>query len=235
MIITKSVSAPHAKLIGIIGDKMQLITICGHTFVDELNTEAVVIDLGANRGVFSKGIMDKYDCTVEAYEPSRLLCDNQSTEISNQYSKFAFHQKAVWSKDKTMVLTDFCDKNGGTSGVANTLMEHKSDTRHDGRYLREKYQVQCEDINKILKNHEKVDILKVDIEGSEFEVLASVTDENLKKCKQVCVEFHLFCQAEYKLNITNEDLLTVINRMNNLGFKHLKTNNKHPDYLFYRE
>ena len=176
-----------------------LITICGHTFDNRLTPESIVLDLGANRGLFSKGILDRYNCTVIAYEPSRLLCNGPLQEISQDYPRFMFLQKAVWSEDKSMTLTDFCDKNGNTSGVANTLMEHKTDMRRDGRYLREKYEVQCESINKILKKYVKVDILKVDIEGSEFEVLTKISDENLKKCNQICVEFHLFCQAEYDL------------------------------------
>jgi len=216
-------------------DTKKLVTICGHTFYNKPDSDSLVIDLGANRGIFSEGIIEKYDCTVIAYEPSRLLCDKQLKGLAERYSNFSYEQKAVWSEDSTMTLSDFCDKNGNTSGVANTLMSHKKDKRRDGRYIREKYEVQCEGINKLLKNHEKVDILKVDIEGSEFEVLAKASDESLKKCNQICVEFHLFCQAEYELNITNEDLKTIVRRIESLGFKSLKTNSKHPDYLFYKD
>ena len=214
---------------------MNLITICGHTFIDKLNSESVVFDLGANRGVFSKGILDKYNCTVIAYEPSRLLCENELSQIDATNEKFSFYQNAVWSTEKTLTLTDFCDKNGGTSGVANSIIPHKSDTRRDGRFVREKYEVRCESINNILKKYEKVDILKVDIEGSEIEVLTAISDDNIRKCTQVCVEFHLFCQNEYMIKITQEDLKRVIDRMHKLGFSSKKTNNKHPDFLFYRE
>ena len=37
-------------------------TICGHTFDENnLNSTSLVIDLGANRGFFSKDIIEKYN------------------------------------------------------------------------------------------------------------------------------------------------------------------------------
>jgi len=214
---------------------MDLISICGHTFIDRLDGNSVVVDLGANRGVFSKGILDRYNCKVDAYEPSRLLCSNELTNLKKQYSNFSFKQNAVWSKGKTMTLSDFYDDNGNTSGVANSLLPHKRDQRHDGRYIREKYDVKCKSINNILKKYEKIDILKIDIEGSEIEVLNSALDQNLNKCDQVCVEFHLFCQHEYATKITIDDLMNIVKKMENIGFESRKTNSKHPDYLFYKK
>jgi hypothetical protein len=39
------------------------------------------------------------------------------------------------------------------------------------------------------KNHSKVDLLKLDIEGSEYEVLKYILDKNIK-VNQIVVEFH---------------------------------------------
>ena len=214
---------------------MNLITICGHTFdQDRINSESLILDLGANRGVFSKGVMDRFGCTVVAYEPSRLLCEGQLTELKQQYERFSFHPNAVWSERKTLTLSDFCDKEGGTSGVANSIIPHKSDTRKDGRYVREKYEVECLSLEEILDPYDKIDLLKVDIEGSEIEVLNKISERNITKCDQVCVEFHLFCQGEYSIKITADDLDAIISKMERLGFQATKTNHKHPEFLFYK-
>tara|TARA_Y100000593_G_scaffold94300_1_gene192735 strand:+ start:2059 stop:2703 length:645 start_codon:yes stop_codon:yes gene_type:complete len=214
---------------------MDLITICGHTFdQDRINSESLILDLGANRGVFSKGVMDRFDCTVVAYEPSRLLCENQLKELSDGYEKFSFYPNAIWSEKKTLMLSDFSDKEGGTSGVANSVIPHKRDTRKDGRYIRDKYEVECVSLEEVLNSYDKVDLLKVDIEGSEIEVLTKISEDNLKKCNQICVEFHLFCQGEYAIKITEADLESIISKMQNLGFESKKTNYKHPDFLFYK-
>tara|TARA_R100000008_G_C3576433_1_gene165590 strand:- start:1053 stop:1697 length:645 start_codon:yes stop_codon:yes gene_type:complete len=214
---------------------MNLNTVCGHTFIsDRINSESVVLDLGANRGIFSEGMLKQYDCTVVAYEPSRLLCEKSLKELSSEYEKFSFNQNAIWSEEKTLTLMDFFDDNGNTSGVANSIIPHKSDNRRDGRNLRERYDVQCLSIDKVIEPYEKIDLLKIDIEGSEIEVLTKISENIIKKCDQVCVEFHLFCQHEYSIKITNDDIKKIIERMKGFGFSEMKTNFKHPDFLFYR-
>ena len=43
-------------------------TICGHTFDENnLNSNSLVIDLGANRGFFSKDIIENYYSQIEIY------------------------------------------------------------------------------------------------------------------------------------------------------------------------
>ena len=80
----------------------------------------------------------------------------------------------------------------------------------------------------------KIDFLKIDIEGSELEVIYS-TDENLlSKCEQICLEFHLFCSGEYDFTYNEESIKNIIKKLSNIGFKNEKTNNKHPDYRFYK-
>ena len=211
---------------------MNLITICGHTFdQNKINSESLVLDLGANRGVFSKGLLDKFGCTVIAYEPSHLLCENELKELNNKYERFTFHPNAIWSEKKTLVLSDFSDKEGGISGVANSIIPHKSDTRKDGRYIRDRYEVECISLDTVLSPHDKVDLLKIDIEGSEIEVLTKISEDNIRKCDQVCVEFHLFCQGEYAIKITQADLDSIISRMQSLGFKSKKNKSKTSGFL----
>ncbi len=39
--------------------------ICNHTFVPRLiNADSIVLDLGANRGEFSHGIIERFGCRV---------------------------------------------------------------------------------------------------------------------------------------------------------------------------
>jgi FkbM family methyltransferase len=213
---------------------MKLNMICGHTFIPErINSESIILDLGANRGKFSKGILDTYGCTVVAYEPSLLLCENELTQLSNDYERFSFNQNAVWSERKKMVLADYYDSNKNTSGVANSLLSVNTEIRRDGRFIRDRYEVECLSLDEILEAYEKIDILKIDVEGSEIELLTKTSEEQIKKCNQICVEFHLFCQGDLDITITNEDLEKIKSRLQSLGFDNIKTNQKHPDYLFY--
>ena len=210
--------------------------VCGHTFDDKnLNSDSIVIDLGANRGFFSQEIIENYNSKVIAYEPSKHLCNNELETLKNKYSeKFTFYNKGVCSSEKMMTLSDFDDRGDGFSGVANSILPHKNNVRHDGRKLIQEYEVECVTLNSILENIEKIDLLKIDIEGSELEVL-SATDENLlNRCEQICLEFHLFCSGEYDFTYNDESVKNIIKKLTNLGFKNEKTNNKHPDYRFYK-
>ena len=211
-------------------------TICGHTFDENnLNSNSLVIDLGANRGFFSKDIIEKYDSNIIAYEPSKHLCENELINLKNKYpDKFVFYNKGVWSSKKTMTLSDFDDRGDGFSGVANTILPHKNYVRQDGRKLVQTYEVECDTLNDILSEVEQVDLLKIDIEGSELEVLGNTENELLSKCKQICLEFHLFCKDEYDFNYNEDSVNNIIKKLLSLGFKHEKTNNKHPDYRFYK-
>ena len=67
--------------------------VCGHTFDDKnLNSDSIVIDLGANRGFFSQEIIENYNSKVIAYEPSKHLCNNELETLKNKYSeKFTFY------------------------------------------------------------------------------------------------------------------------------------------------
>ena len=212
-------------------------TICGHTFDEsKLDSNSNVIDLGANRGFFSKEIIENYGCNVLGYEPSRHLCQNELTELKDKYNnKFNFFNNAIWSSKKMMTLSDFDDRNGNSaSGVANSILPRKNDSLKDGRKLVQEYQVECITLESILDMFETIDLLKVDIEGSELEVIKSTSEESLSKCKQICLEFHLFCSSEYDFDYNGDDVSKIIKKLNDIGFKSEKTNNNHPDYRFYK-
>ena len=61
-------------------------------------------------------------------------------------------------------------------------------------------------------NHEKIDLLKMDIEGSEYEVIDSIIHIP-DTVRQFCVEFHHFCT-----NKTIEDTKNCILKIKSLGF-----------------
>jgi len=60
---------------------------------------------------------------------------------------------------------------------------------------------------------DKIDFLKVDIEGAEHEVFKGISDENLKKVRTIAMEYHNSHRGY------NEELRTnFITRLNKLGF-----------------
>jgi hypothetical protein len=62
-----------------------------------------------------------------------------------------------------------------------------------------------------------IDLLKIDIEGAEYDLLLNSSDSELLKFKQITVEFHDFLDSKYK-----EKNKLIEKRMIDLGFDVLK-------------
>jgi len=62
----------------------------------------------------------------------------------------------------------------------------------------EKKEIQTICIYKLLDMFDYIDILKIDIEGSEYDILEKIDIESLKKVRQITVEFHDFVDPSLK-------------------------------------
>lgn len=207
---------------------MKIINISGHRFFDTLNNKSTVVDIGAGIGVFSEGILKRYKCNVIGYEASsRIYWDaglktniNSSKslkKIKDKYPSFSYYNKPVWSDNTTLIYSE-----GGLSCYGRTDFKNGK-----------KYEVKSIGINEILDPLEKIDILKIDCEGSEIEILNAISDENLAKISQICVEFHLWIGHKFKQSITGDIVDSIVKRLVDQKFE-FTLYDGHPDYHFYR-
>lgn len=180
-----------------------LTQIQGHTlWRPGLHPGAIVIDLGANRGAFSKGLIEKYRCHSIAIEANPAL----ARQIDSSSNLSVFH----------------C----AVSGTEGTLRFHLAENDEESSLYHNEnngrsncIEVESIQLERFLKSQsiEKIDVLKLDIEGAEIEVLASCSDRFLKNIGQVTVEFHDF------LGMTRlEDIQSTVQRFESLGFACIK-------------
>lgn len=206
-----------------------IIKYSGHYFSDILTEKSLVIDIGAGVGVFAREILNKYNCQVIGFEPNnrplfdkglnRMVdCKAELTALAKKYPNFTWYNKAVWAKSTELQYFE-----GGL-----TIFGRKD--KREGL----PYKVKSIGINALLNKVKKVDLLKIDVEGSEFEILSAVFNKNLLKCKQVCVEMHLWIGDKFDELITQEDVKKIVCRFEQLGFN-WRCYKGHPDYLFYKE
>lgn len=194
-----------------------------HTFFDDLlNEEIVVVDLGACRGEFinelenvfkiKKAILVEANPTnFKSLNPKEnyVLYNKAVSEISNQDITFYEDTKSPYNGSK--IFNYF-------NGV-----EHKIKT------------ISLEDLM-FENNIDYIDILKIDIEGSEYEVMANISDECYSKIKQITVEFHDFVDPDLKVK-TNE----IITKLEMLGFNRISkgiqymNGSDNYDVLFYKK
>ena len=121
---------------------------------------------------------------------------------------------------------------------ANTVLEQSRSYNNNrdsvGNIMtQEIYKVVGIDINKLLSKFSTIDLIKMDMEGSEMTVLKNINEKMLQKCKQITVEFHSFIGNTFIEKITEKDVNLVVNRIKSFGFKAIKFSD-HPDYLFIK-
>lgn len=141
---------------------------------------ATVLDIGANIGVYAIFAATRSKNTkVFAFEPAPTEFQALSNNIhrNNLEKKIAASPIAVTGKDETRILF----LNGGPH---NSLYDHWKDA--------EPAEVTCESLEKIFEanNINQCDMLKMDCEGSEFEILQSTPKNIFEKIAAIRMEYH---------------------------------------------
>lgn len=163
----------------------------------------VVLDLGGNIGLFAHRAEMRGASKVFSFEP---LTPTFGCLLKNKGPKTQVFKNAVGGKNcftKFNIHTDYTHIGGATN----------SETIYNDKTLVHSENVLVIDINIIFEMlQNKVDFMKVDIEGAEIDVLSSITDDNLLSLRCLSAEFHI-------LNKTYEKFQDYfISRMENLGF-----------------
>jgi FkbM family methyltransferase len=188
--------------------------ICEHTFVSSLlSSRSVVVDLGANRGEFAHGIIDRFGCQVCAAEPLASL--QEKIEPSANLKLF---RVAIGSEDGTAQLHVFRSRDAsvfGSRGAKDTLKGEE--------------EVEVVSVRTFLSRAavEQVDLMKVDIEGAELTMLEAASEALLHRIGQITVEFHDFIYPELKSRVE-----AVKKRLEAIGFWRINFSLDNTDVLF---
>ncbi len=162
--------------------------ICEHTFIKKLiDGNSVVLDLGANEGGFSKTISEKFGCKVYAVEP-----------IPNLFELIP--ETGLIKKIKAAV--------SNKSGIVNIyLPEDRCATMYNkkGEVNEKSISVEALSLADLMGGFgiDKLDLIKIDIEGEEVPILESLGLEEFKKINQWTIEFHDFLYPEMHEAVEN--------------------------------
>lgn len=147
-----------------------------------LENKNVVIDIGANRGVFVALAARQGAKSILAYEPDK---DNyeylEELVKNNHFYQVKLHQKAV----------------AGENGVIR-LYQSSKNTRHtiigvdvtSGQKLEKYIEVPSISLDCLLQEWESIDLLKIDCEGAEYEIFGTASPESLQKVHRIVMEYH---------------------------------------------
>ena len=145
----------------------------------KLQVGDVVVDIGANIGVYSTYAATRASpIKVHAYEPfpdsiawlRQNIADSRLTNIQT-------YQRAVAASAGERTLVVDCSEWGLSSFYRNS--DHK-----------QQVSVKCTTLDIVLDEVGRCDLLKLDCEGSEYEILQGCSPETLSRVKRIVGEYH---------------------------------------------
>lgn len=167
-----------------------------------LNSDSVFFDVGAHIGDFSIQISKKFDCKIYAFEP---LNENYELLIQNvkNFPKIECFEVALSNFD-------------GESEISNLGASASLHMRSEGRIFKK---INVKSFNSFMKeeNIKHIDLIKMNIEGSEYELLNQIIDSgHINNINHLQIQFHNFVHdsKNQRRKIRKKLQLTHINKFN---------------------
>ena len=153
-------------------------------YTKALNSDSIVIDLGANTGMFSEMIIKKFNSRCFAVEPNKELFEKISEK---KLTKLNF---AVTKKDGPIEF--YISENHEASSLINNFQNLWE--------IAEKQTVEGISLYNLLQKLKlvdaRIDVLKMDIEGAELDIIEALNYKNSKNIQQITIEFHYWINPE---------------------------------------
>lgn len=154
------------------------------TFIAEnLNASSIVYSLGVGDNVeFDLDLIERFSLTVYAFDPTPYA--REWVEKQALPERFAFKPWAASGADGTLRLYRRVSKRGKRAKVMWTAEEEAGDTRD---YI----DSPAYTVDSIMRKlqHKRVDLLKMDVEGAEYDILDGLRNAKHPP-RQLLVEFH---------------------------------------------
>lgn len=151
-----------------------------------INKNSLVIDIGANIGDVTNFLYNKFNSSIHCYEPN-ISCYNYMLKRFEKNPKIKVFNLAVSNfTGKTNLYFHIKAKNIKDQNYIQgaTLRPEKDDID-----INKKIQVNCINIKKIIEDFDKIDLIKIDVEGSEYSIMPELI-RNRKKIQMVVCETH---------------------------------------------
>jgi len=158
-----------------LGNRSADWTVC----TEGINQDSIVYSFGVGQEIsFDLELIKKFELKVNAFDPSPGSINWIKTQAIPV--EFTFHPYGLGSKN-AKVEFGFTGKSSNSSA---TILNDVSD-------VTEYFTAEIKDLKTIMNElgHSQIDILKMDIEGAEYEVIENILNENIQ-IGQFLVEFH---------------------------------------------
>ena len=172
-----------------------------------LDQGSIVYSLGVGEDIaFYLFVIERYGVEVHAFDPTPSSIEMIST--ADLPNRFHFHPWAITAKDGTLNFYPRVKKDGSKSDIMFTMIAEDASSE-------DAIEVPAFCLSSALTRlgHSRIDVLKMDIEGAEYEVLEGLLASPIKP-NQLLIEFHHRFPA-----IGIEKTADMIGRLQKAGYK----------------
>ncbi|UCH10179.1 MAG: FkbM family methyltransferase [Fidelibacterota bacterium] len=143
-----------------------------------LDGDSICYCVGCGEDIsFDIGLIDQFACDVYGFDPTPRAI-KYVKEVAGKNAKYHFLEIGLWDREDTLKF--YAPKN--PKQVSYSLLNLQK-TKH---YI----EIQVRRLQRIMEElgHEKIDLLKMDIEGAEYKVIESIIEDKID-IKVLCVEY----------------------------------------------
>ncbi len=142
----------------------------------DLNEDSLVFDLGGYEGQWASDIFSKYLCKIFVFEPSKPYAAN----IKSRFSRNKFIQVFDFGLGQSEKVLKLYSSNDSSSVFKKHGIAYDIEIRNATNFISS-------------KGITKIDLIKINIEGGEYELLEDlIRSEMIKNIKNIQVQFHDF-------------------------------------------
>jgi len=154
----------------------------------ELTKDSIVFDVGGYKGEWTQVLKNKINCNYYIFEPVESFYNN----IVKMYMN-----------DKNVIVKNY----GLSNNTRTAYISLDGDASSINTNSKNVLPIKLVNINDTLESIDKIDLLKLNVEGEEFNILEAMIKSNtLNKCDNILVQFHRLVDnhEERRNKIVNE-------------------------------
>lgn len=195
-----------------------------------LNKDSIIYSGGVGEDIsFDLLLSDKYNCNILLVDPTKRAKIHYN-EIINYYKTNVNSFTGDIQKDYLPIIQNLkpnfdkinylnigiWDKEEDLKFYKQSNEQYVSQSLINGMFSNNYEIVKTKSIKQIMNanNHNKIDLLKLDIEGAEIKVLEQMLIDKIYP-RYLCIEFDLYL----KKKDTNNETKNIINKLLNIGYK----------------
>lgn len=171
---------------------------------------------------FSVQLATKWkQCEIYAFDPTPRSISYVDKFDKSIFRKFEFYP--IGLSDKDYIANFYLPKNlehVSGSEIINPVVDNRNIVK-----------VQMHTLKYIMNmlGHNSIDLLKMDIEGSEFKVIPQILEENVGKIEQICMETHNRFYEDGEMKVKN-----ILNILYKNQYKHIYTSENKEELTFVK-